>query len=341
MLPSQPLRHQPGLRRRARALLANGRGRALEGLTTWQTKAAVPFGGQYRIVDFVLSNCVNSEIRQHRAADAVQIAVADPPRARGLGLPPPRARRVRRDMAGAAAGRRALVPRHGRRRAAKHRPHRRHGREPRARARRRSGLLASTTAADRGAYGAQAPTSRSPAHVPATSDHDEVFVDADRPHRAHRAPAAYGDGAAPLAAWPQWVRSCSARSSCAGYLAACARSGSRRPTSRATSCPRPRARRTCARTSATPPRSRATGARSNTVDRFWHAHMELLDNAAPALYANPASGPCSRATSRCLPARVLAGRIRGRGRAEPGLGRGGRRDSLRHLDALPRRRQRR
>jgi glucose-1-phosphate adenylyltransferase len=45
-------------------VLAGSRGRALEGLTAWQTKAAVPFGGQYRIVDFVLSNCVNSEIRQ-------------------------------------------------------------------------------------------------------------------------------------------------------------------------------------------------------------------------------------------------------------------------------------
>ena len=45
-------------------ILANSRGRALEGLTAWQTKAAVPFGGQYRIVDFALSNCVNSEIRK-------------------------------------------------------------------------------------------------------------------------------------------------------------------------------------------------------------------------------------------------------------------------------------
>lgn len=44
-------------------ILASGRGRALGGLTAWQAKAAVPFGGQYRIVDFVLSNCVNSEIR--------------------------------------------------------------------------------------------------------------------------------------------------------------------------------------------------------------------------------------------------------------------------------------
>ncbi len=45
-------------------VLANGRGKALEGLTAWQTKAALPFGGQHRIVDFVLSNCVNSEIRK-------------------------------------------------------------------------------------------------------------------------------------------------------------------------------------------------------------------------------------------------------------------------------------
>ena len=44
-------------------ILAEGRGRALGGLTAWRAKAAVPFGGQYRIVDFVLSNCVNSEIR--------------------------------------------------------------------------------------------------------------------------------------------------------------------------------------------------------------------------------------------------------------------------------------
>ena len=45
-------------------VLANGRGKALGGLTAWQTKAALPFGGQHRIVDFVLSNCVNSEIRK-------------------------------------------------------------------------------------------------------------------------------------------------------------------------------------------------------------------------------------------------------------------------------------
>lgn len=45
-------------------VLASGRGLALEGLTASQPKAAVPFGGQHRIVDFVLSNCVNSDIRR-------------------------------------------------------------------------------------------------------------------------------------------------------------------------------------------------------------------------------------------------------------------------------------
>jgi glucose-1-phosphate adenylyltransferase len=45
-------------------VLASGRGRALQGLTASQTPAAVPFGGHNRIVDFVLSNCVNSEIRR-------------------------------------------------------------------------------------------------------------------------------------------------------------------------------------------------------------------------------------------------------------------------------------
>ncbi|MBW4080463.1 glucose-1-phosphate adenylyltransferase [Paenibacillus sp. S150] len=43
-------------------LLAGGEGRRLAPLTTTMAKPAVPFGGQYRIVDFPLSNCVNSDI---------------------------------------------------------------------------------------------------------------------------------------------------------------------------------------------------------------------------------------------------------------------------------------
>lgn len=43
-------------------LLAGGEGRRLSPLTSKQAKPAVPFGGRYRIIDFPLSNCVNSGI---------------------------------------------------------------------------------------------------------------------------------------------------------------------------------------------------------------------------------------------------------------------------------------
>lgn len=43
-------------------LLAGGQGSRLRALTTRQAKPAVPFGGKYRIIDFPLSNCVNSGI---------------------------------------------------------------------------------------------------------------------------------------------------------------------------------------------------------------------------------------------------------------------------------------
>ncbi|WP_379126959.1 glucose-1-phosphate adenylyltransferase [Paenibacillus sp. sgz500958] len=43
-------------------LLAGGEGRRLAPLTARMAKPAVPFGGQYRIIDFPLSNCVNSNI---------------------------------------------------------------------------------------------------------------------------------------------------------------------------------------------------------------------------------------------------------------------------------------
>ena len=43
-------------------LLAGGQGSRLYALTTHIAKPAVPFGGKYRIIDFPLSNCVNSGI---------------------------------------------------------------------------------------------------------------------------------------------------------------------------------------------------------------------------------------------------------------------------------------
>ena len=43
-------------------LLAGGQGSRLGELTKSMAKPAVPFGGKYRIIDFPLSNCVNSDI---------------------------------------------------------------------------------------------------------------------------------------------------------------------------------------------------------------------------------------------------------------------------------------
>ena len=45
-------------------ILAGGEGSRLKTLTAWRAKPAVPFGGKYRIIDFTLSNCVNSGIRK-------------------------------------------------------------------------------------------------------------------------------------------------------------------------------------------------------------------------------------------------------------------------------------
>lgn len=43
-------------------VLAGGRGSRLHGLTDWRAKPAVHFGGKYRLIDFALSNCLNSGI---------------------------------------------------------------------------------------------------------------------------------------------------------------------------------------------------------------------------------------------------------------------------------------
>ena len=59
-------------------VLAGGRGSRLKHLTLWRAKPAVPFGGKFRIIDFVLSNCLNSGIRsigvltQYKAHSLIQ-----------------------------------------------------------------------------------------------------------------------------------------------------------------------------------------------------------------------------------------------------------------------------
>src|SRR4029453_19365985 len=45
-------------------LLAGGVGERLYPLTRDTAKPAVPFGGAYRIIDFTLSNCINSDVRR-------------------------------------------------------------------------------------------------------------------------------------------------------------------------------------------------------------------------------------------------------------------------------------
>ena len=45
-------------------ILAGGRGERLHPLTIHRAKPAVPFGGIYRIIDFTLSNCINSGVRK-------------------------------------------------------------------------------------------------------------------------------------------------------------------------------------------------------------------------------------------------------------------------------------
>ena len=65
MWPRKPERFVSRLTRGTLALvLAGGRGTRLGGLTLDRVKPAVPFGGKFRIIDFALSNCVNSGIRR-------------------------------------------------------------------------------------------------------------------------------------------------------------------------------------------------------------------------------------------------------------------------------------
>lgn len=66
---AEPFNHHPRfvskLTRNTLALiLAGGRGTRLKNLTDWRAKPAVPFGGKFRIIDFALSNCVNSGVRR-------------------------------------------------------------------------------------------------------------------------------------------------------------------------------------------------------------------------------------------------------------------------------------
>ena len=58
-------RHVSRLTRETLALvLAGGQGSRLHELTEWRAKPGLHFGGKYRIIDFPLSNCINSGVRR-------------------------------------------------------------------------------------------------------------------------------------------------------------------------------------------------------------------------------------------------------------------------------------
>jgi glucose-1-phosphate adenylyltransferase len=65
MSVSQHRAHARDLEKRTLAVvMAGGSGTRLGELTRWDCKPALPFGGQYRNIDFPLSNCMNSGIRK-------------------------------------------------------------------------------------------------------------------------------------------------------------------------------------------------------------------------------------------------------------------------------------
>lgn len=61
---SEAHRHLHMAQRTYALVLAGGRGSRLHQLTDWRAKPGVPFAGKLKIIDFPLSNCVNSGIRR-------------------------------------------------------------------------------------------------------------------------------------------------------------------------------------------------------------------------------------------------------------------------------------
>lgn len=63
-MPNSKNRYISNLTKQTYAIiLAGGRGSRLHELTDWRAKPAVYFGGKFRIIDFPLSNCINSGVR--------------------------------------------------------------------------------------------------------------------------------------------------------------------------------------------------------------------------------------------------------------------------------------
>ncbi len=64
MSPNAKMMLEEAIRRTVVCILAGGKGERLLPLTAHRAKPAVPFGGKYRMIDFVMSNCVNSGLNK-------------------------------------------------------------------------------------------------------------------------------------------------------------------------------------------------------------------------------------------------------------------------------------
>ena len=285
-------------------ILASGRGRALEGLTAWQTKAAVPFGGQYRIVDFVLSNCVNSEIRsialltQYKSQSLIRHVHA------GWGF-------LHRELGEFIE----IWP-------AQQQAGERWYRGTVDAVHQNSDLIEATGASHVLVLGCDqlyaldygplielhlargADLTVGCAHVPEASEHDDVFLGPDgRVERIeHRPPTATAHRRSCLAAMGVYLFS-------AKFLSEClARSSERPATADFARDLVPEAVRTArvfAHVCDTPERPHYWRT-LNTVDRYWHATMELLDNLAPFSLHAEGEWPVFTRHEPLAPARVLA-----------------------------------
>ncbi len=108
-------------------ILAGGKGTRLDPLTRDRAKPAVPFGGLYRIIDFTLSNCINSNLRRIFVVTQYKARSLDRHITNGWSFMSRRARRIRRSAAAPAAHRRAVVQGHRRRHLPEHLLHRKSG----------------------------------------------------------------------------------------------------------------------------------------------------------------------------------------------------------------------
>ena len=291
-------------------VLAGGRGARLMELTDNRAKPAVYFGGKTRIIDFALSNALNSGHPPYRGRHAIQGAQPDPPPAARLELPAADAQRKLRHPARVAArDGEPVVHGHGGRGVPEHRHHRRlrarlH-RRPRRRPRLQDGLRAHARAARQRRRRRHGRMHRGEHRGRARPRRDAGRRIGPHRRRSSKSPTIRRSSpASPAARSRAWASTCSAATCCTTSCAATPATRRRRATSAATSFPissrtrRPSRTASSARACA-PVTSRrrigATSARSTRTSR----PMSTSPTSCPSSTSTTASGrPGPTPTSR-------------------------------------------